>query len=111
MFATSQNEDGLVLVCSYRGNISNVQTGARYWLEEMTLDGWKVIEIEDDEDRWKTHKYYLAEGQSTIIEINWGNVYYKVPAGQYRIGKEFTWTDNESGRVNTFPEYAEFEIK
>jgi len=111
MFATAQNEDGLVLVCSYRGNISNVQTGARYWLEEMTPDGWKIIEIEDDEDRWKTHKYYLEEGQSTIIEINWGNVYYKVPAGQYRIGKEFTWTDNESGRVNTFPEYAEFEIK
>lgn len=111
--AKDAHEWGLFLVCAYKGDgtISHVHTGARYWIEEKTTEGWKKIEIYEDEEMWKPHKYYFDSNPVQTLEIYWGNVYWKLSSGKYRMGKDFTWYDEVQGMEVTQPFYAEFEVK
>lgn len=85
---------GMTLRCAqYGGQITGeLSTGSYYVLERSTLDGWQTVEYlpQDHEIAWTSEAWIINLNSTVRWEIDWEWLYGPLPAGEYRIGKEFT---------------------
>ena len=105
MTAEDVTADGLVLKAQIDTPSANVSTGAAFWLDVYTEDGWQEARRITDEDiMWNAIAYIFTDGKAEW-EIGWDHIYGTLEDGKYRIGKKFT---EENGESKYF--YAQFEI-
>lgn len=85
---------GLTLTCAqYGGQITGeLSTGSYYALERSTVDGWQSVEQlpQENEVAWTSEAWIINQNSTVQWEIDWEWLYGPLPAGEYRIGKEFT---------------------
>lgn len=101
----SVTADGLTLKAEITDPAASPFTGAAFWLDEYTEDGWQEARRITGEDiAWDAIAYTFTEGYAQW-EIGWEHIYGTLDSGKYRIGKKFT---AENGESKYF--YAQFEI-
>lgn len=102
---------GMTLKCSQSGGAATEElyTGSRYMIESWTQkDGWKEVDYAA-EICWDEVAWIVPLDSATEWKVDWEWLYGELPAGKYRIGKEFTGsTENEESYSAVY--YAEFEI-
>lgn len=103
--------DGFLILYWYDDNLSNVQAPTRYWFEKKVENEWKVIEMYEDEDTWKDYTYHFDKNIEKVIDVHWNWLLgYDLEPGEYRVGKNFTWYNNETHRTETKAIYVEFML-
>ena len=103
---------GLTLVCTQSGGTptGELQTGSRFWLESWVDGHWEGTPRDDVEIYWTMEAWSIPKGRSVSWTVNWENIYYPLPAGRYRIGKEIM-DFRRAGSYDTYNCYAEFAIE
>ena len=59
---------------------------------------------------WTAEAWTIHENQSVEWPVSWESIYYPLPAGRYRMGKEIM-DFRGPGDYDTYRYYAEFEVK
>ena len=104
--------DGFLIAYWYDDNLSNVQAPTGYWFEKKIQNEWQVIEMYEDEDTWKDYTYHFDKYIKKPIDVHWRWLLgYDLEPGEYRVGKNFTWYNNETHTTETQAIYAEFSIE
>ncbi len=92
MWAEDVTATGLTLICEqFGGNADGqLQTGEWYTLEAMNEENeWVDVPTNPLIDyAWNSVAYNIKANEQSAFEIDWQWLYGKLPAGQYRIGKE-----------------------
>ena len=83
--------------------VSNYTTDGSYWLEKRNGERWERLGGEGKTASWSTDSIAIRT-KTTVINVDWSNVYGNLDAGVYRMGKYFY-----SGSQSII-QYAEFEI-
>ena len=103
----------LTLVCTQSGGspTGELMTGSYYVIERYIDGKWCHIEyLEQEYDiGWTMEAYIIPLNESVGFDIDWGWLYGSLPAGKYRIGKEFS-DFRGTGNYDSVMCYAEFEI-
>lgn len=104
-------ESGLTLVCTQSGGepTGELQTGSDYKLIVLK-EVWEEVPVIIEEYGWNEEAYMINKADVTELEIEWKWLYGKLPAGRYRLIKDFM-DFRKSGDYDTFSYWAEFEIK
>ena len=99
--------DGLKLKAELFGaKDREINTGAEFWLDVRTEDGWQEAQRITDEDIcWNAIAYVVTDTQPAEWDIGWEFIYGTLEDGQYRIGKKFFDAD---GNIKYC--YSGFEI-
>ena len=102
---------GLTLVCTQSGGKPTgvLQTGSPYWLEIWADGYWERTPIYA-EITWTMEAWTIPKGGSTQWTVNWENIYFPLPAGRYRIGKEIM-DFRGTGDYDEYNYYAEFTVE
>lgn len=102
---------GLTLVCTQKGGnpTGELTCGTDYHLIVLEDGGWKDVPTVIDEYAWDSLAYPISKGQDREFEISWEWLYGKLPAGTYRLTKEFM-DFRETGDYDTAKYWVEFEI-
>ena len=102
---------GLTIVCRQSGgeNAAQLQTGSFYALQKQGESGWEDVSPELDV-MWTMEAWVIPAGTSVSWDVNWEGLYGKLPAGEYRIGKEIM-NFRGPGDYDEEMVYAEFTIK
>lgn len=102
---------GMTLICTQSGGelTGELETGSRYTLQVWENGNWVEVPI-FAEVNWTMEAYLIQKDKNAEFELNWEWLYGKLPAGTYRICKEFM-DFRGTGDYDTAPFYAEFEIK
>ena len=91
-------------------DISKITTGS-YYIVERTNNNKHMsipfVEMEGDL-AWTSEAYIIEDGSS--FDVNWKWLYGELSAGNYRIGKQISFVDEDNNFINSMI-YAEFEIK
>ena len=77
-------------------------------LEIRQNQEWVAVETEKN-IAWESIAYSLPENQTTKRDINWNFIYGELPAGHYRLCKEFM-DFKDTGKYTTRTYYAEFTL-
>lgn len=103
---------GLTLVCTQSGGnlTGELETGSEYKLLVLKDGIWQDVPTVIETYAWTGIGYVVPKNDSVKYEIDWEWLYGKLPAGNYRITKEF-WDFRETGDYDTFNYWADFEIK
>ncbi len=110
----SANDDitaeGLTLVISQHGGsyTGELEYGEPYSIERMNGNKWEPLDYLDGA-AWNDLAYYVEPDTDTEIKLDWKWLYGTLPAGKYRIAKEFM-DFRGSGDFDNETFYAEFEI-
>ena len=82
---------GMTLAYSQSGgeNVPELTTGERYIVQKHKLTGWKEVKNTDNA-AWILVAYVLPKEATHEFDINWENLYGRLPDGEYRIGKEIS---------------------
>ena len=84
---------GLSLVCHQSGGdgVSELQTGSFYVIQRLEEAGWTDVAYapQEYEVAWTTEAWIIQRENTTTWDVNWEWLYGELPAGEYRIGKEF----------------------
>lgn len=83
--------------------VSNYTTDCSYWLEKRTGEYWERLGGENQTASWGADTIAIRS-KTTILNVDWSEVYGNLDAGVYRMGKYFY-----SGSQSII-QYAEFEI-
>lgn len=104
-------ESGLTLVCTQSGGelTGELQTGSDYKLIVLK-EAWEDVPTIIEEYGWNMLAYMVAKDDVTEFEIDWKWLYGNLPAGTYRLVKDFT-EFRETGDYDDFSYWVEFEIK
>lgn len=103
---------GTTLVFTQKGGVptGELQTGGWYIVENRTKeDGWKEMP-RYCEICWADEADLIPKEECTEFTVNWEELYGKLPAGQYRIGKE-VMDFRDTGDYDKAMYYGEFEIR
>ncbi len=103
---------GLTLVCTKNGGdpTGKIQCGTEYHLIVLEDGTWKNVPTVIEEYGWDGMAYLIREGKDTEFEISWEWLYGALPAGTYRLTKEFMdW--REPGDYDKAMYWVEFEIE
>lgn len=102
---------GLTLVCTQSGGkpTGELQTGNPFWLETWADGYWERTPIYA-EITWTMEAWTIPKGGSTQWTVNWENIYFPLPAGRYRIGKEIM-DFRATGDYDEYNYYAEFTVE
>lgn len=104
--------DGFLILYWYDDNLSNVQAPTGYWFEKKVENEWQVIEMYEDEDTWKDYTYHFDKYIEKPIDVHWKWLLgYDLEPGEYRVGKNFTWYNNETHTTESQAIYVEFVIE
>ena len=80
--------------------------------EKKVENEWQVVEMYDDEESWKDYTYHFDKYIEKRIDVHWRNrLGYDLEPGEYRVGKNFTWYNNETHTTETQAIYTEFSIE
>ena len=68
---------GLTIVCTQsEGTFSGeLSTGAPYWLEEKTVQGWRLMKPKRDDLAWTGEAWLIPVGGSVEWEVRWASLY------------------------------------
>lgn len=102
---------GLTLVCAKDGGnpTGELMCGTDYRLLVFEDGMWKHVPTVIEEYGWDDMGYPVTDGKSREIELSWEWLYGKLPAGTYRLAKDFIdWRD--SGDLDEATYWVEFEI-
>ncbi len=82
---------GLTLVCTQSGGelTGELQTGSDYKLIVLE-EAWEDVPTIVEDYGWDMIAYGVSKNDETEFEYNWEWLYGKLPAGTYRMVKEFT---------------------
>lgn len=82
---------GLTLVCTKNGGnpTGEIHCGTAYSLIVLEDGTWKNVPTIPEEYGWDGLGYMIPEGKDTEFELSWEWLYGKLPAGTYRLTKEF----------------------
>ncbi len=102
---------GLTLVCTKKGGnpSGELMCGDEYHLIALEEGNWKDVPTVIEEYCWNSMAYWITEGQDTEFNYSWEWLYGKLPAGAYRLTKEFM-DFRETGDFETAKYWVEFEI-
>jgi hypothetical protein len=100
---------GLTLVITQSGGnpSGRLEYGARYYLMRFNGETWEDACLA--EILWDDIAYTVRMNTSTELAIEWERFYGSLPAGQYRIVKDFT-DFRAAGDYDTESYWADFEI-
>lgn len=108
---------GLTLVVTQSGGepTGSLQTGDPYRLITLVDGDWKTVEelpLPEGVDgrAWNSIAYLLPMEDTREFEINWEWIYGELPAGTYRLVKEFM-DFRKTADYDTFEYWVEFEIQ
>lgn len=103
---------GLTLVCTQSGGAptGDLQTGSPFWLETWADGYWEGTPRDSVELVWTAEAWTIPENKSVQWPVSWESIYYPLPVGRYRIGKEIM-DFRGPGDYDTYRYYAEFEVK
>lgn len=103
---------GLTLVCTQEGGnpTGDLQCGEDYRLIVLENGTWKDVPTVLGNFIWDSLAYPIAKGQDREFEISWEWLYGKLPAGTYRLTKEFM-DFRETADFDTANYWVEFEIE
>ena len=90
LHAEAVTERGMTLVFEQSGGTptGTLQTGTEYWLEVNEDGCWQRVEAQVQEYVWEDVAHMLEPNGETRLEIDWEELYGRLPAGRYRLGKE-----------------------
>ena len=94
---------GEVWLATNAVGVSNYTTDCSYWLEKRTGDHWERLGGENTTGSWGTDTIPIRS-KTTILNVDWSDIYGNLDAGVYRMGKYFY-----SGSQSII-QYAEFQI-
>ena len=108
---------GLTLVVNQSGGepTGTLQTGDPYRLITLVDGDWKTVEelpLPEGVDgrAWNSIAYLLPIEDTREFEINWEWIFGELPAGTYRLTKEFM-DFRGTANYDTFEYWVEFEIQ
>ncbi len=103
---------GLTLVCTQEGGspTGDLQCGEDYRLIVLENGTWKDVPTVLGNFIWDSLAYSIPKGQDREFEISWEWLYGKLPAGTYRLTKEFM-DFRETADFDTAKYWVEFEIE
>lgn len=109
MTAESITPTGLILVCTQSGGMptGELQTGSPFWLETWVDGQWERTPRDTVEIAWTMEAWAIPKNKSVEWVVDWENIYYPLPAGRYRIGKEIM-DFRGAGDYDEYRCYAEF---
>ena len=102
---------GLTIICTQSGGdvTGELSTGAPFWLEEKTPEGWRQMETKQKELVWTAEAWGIPMEDTVEWEVRWANLYGSLKKGTYRIGKSvMDW--RSPGVYDLCSVYAEFVI-
>lgn len=102
---------GLTLVCAKEGGnpTGELMCGTDYRLLVFEDGMWKHVPTVIEEYGWDDMGYPVTDGKSREFELSWEWLYGKLPAGTYRLAKDFIdWRDSGDWDEATY--WVEFEI-
>lgn len=94
---------GEVWLATNAVGVSNYTTDCSYWLEKRNGERWERLGGENQTASWGTDTLSIRT-KTTVINVDWSDVYGNLDTGVYRMGKYFY-----SGSQSII-QYAEFEI-
>lgn len=94
---------GEVWLATNAVGVSNYTTDCSYWLEKRNGERWERLGGESTTASWGTDTIAIRS-KTTILNVDWSEVYGNLDTGIYRMGKYFY-----SGSQSII-QYAEFEI-
>ena len=103
--------EGLTLVISQRGGsyTGELEYGEPYSIERKNGDKWEPVKFLNDEVAWIDLAYDVESNSDKEEKLDWRWLYGTLPAGTYRIAKEFT-DYRGPGDSDTQMYYAAFRI-
>ena len=112
--AQNVTPSGLTIACHQLGgtDIFELSTGSFYTIQKLEDNGFVNVEYlpHKYDIGWTSEAYIINKDSTTTWDINWEWLYGKLPAGQYRIGKEIM-NFRDTGDYDQEIIYAHFEIK
>ncbi len=102
---------GLILVCTKKGGnpTGRLMCGTDYRLLVSENGTWKNVPTVIENYGWDDLGYRISEEKATEFPISWEWLYGKLPAGTYRLAKEFM-DHREAGDYDTATYWVEFKI-
>lgn len=103
---------GLTLVITQAGGepAGELEYGSEFSLDVWKNGVWEPVPYIDENFGWTLEAYVVPMESTTNKSVHWEWLYGSLPAGTYRIGKEFSDFRGLDGR-DTEMFYARFEIK
>lgn len=104
----------LDIVCRQFGgnNVAELNTGSFFVVQKLENAGWTDVEYASDEEgiAWTMELWIIEKESANTWDVNWEWIYGKLPAGEYRIGKQFLCL-RDTGETEQEVIYANFTIK
>ena len=104
---------GLTILCTQSGESDyELSTGSYYVIQRLDKNGWEDVEFipQEYDVGWTMEAWIIEKDATTQWEVNWEWLYGKLPAGEYRIGKEIM-SFIAPGDYDKEMIYAEFMVK
>ena len=111
--AKDVTETGMTLVIFQRGGepTGQLEYGSVYHLEVLNGGAWEAVPYAAGESVTWTMEAYMVPGNDSVEQkLTWDTLYGSLPAGTYRLCKEFM-DFRGSGDYDTELYYAGFELK
>lgn len=112
--AENVTSSGLTIVCTHSGgeNVAELYTGSYYVLQRSEDSEWADVDFlpQEYDVTWTSEAWIIQKESETSWNVNWEWLYGKLPAGEYRIGKEIM-NFRETGDYDKETVYAEFIIE
>lgn len=103
---------GLTLVITQEGGspTGTLQYGSEYTLEEQQDGTWQAVQdIVEGDVAWTSEAYLVSMGDQMEQGVNWDWIYGSLPAGHYRLSKNFM-DFRDTGDYDTQLYEVEFDI-
>ena len=107
---------GLTLVCAQSGgeSVGGLQTESWFTLERLEDEKWHSVPYADgiDADRvgWTAEVWLIPQENTVSWSVDWSVLYGELPAGTYRIGKNYT-DYRGTGDYDRATLYTEFTVE
>lgn len=114
LYGKAVTDTGMTLcVEQFGGNpMGDIQTGAAFFIEEYKSGKWSAVPTTPPvgDYAWNSIAYKISKNEITELNVDWEWLYGRLPAGNYRIGKEFM-DFRKSGDFDKENYYAYFTIE
>lgn len=103
--------EGLTLTISQRGGscTGELEYGDEYAIERFSGGSWQPVKYLDDEVAWTDIANIVEPNTDKTVKLDWKWMYGTLPAGKYRVAKEFT-DFRKTADYDTKTYYTEFTI-